>query len=315
MKEIIHIVGLNNEYKNDFISKLLLIDQNFNIIDIDNITQQINNDKKLSKLIDLYEKIKNDKNKSKSIANDINSNWARELQSKLNKLLVTDKNSILIGLTTSIINTGSPKILINLPTNYKFIVEIDLIDNAKQIIKNNLKEYKNEIVNGKFPLEYLNLDYLIKRREQLNQIYIKNLYIEKKIEDILKFLKENVTNNTNTKPKSKILYYASDIEHKKTITQKNITLYSNDILSILSVFNINNFEYNPELKIIKELEKDSLIELEKDCYVYEITDIDDIFFDGKNFKNNKKLKINKMTYIDCVYQVLEKYGIKFMKYK
>ena len=181
MKEIIHIVGLNNEFKNDFILKIKNIDPNYNIIDIDDLTQRITNDSKLAKLYDDYEKNKLDKNKSKNISSNINDEWARDLQSKLNKLLSgNNNNTIIIGLTTSVINTGVPKIYINIPTNYKFIVEIDLIENAKQIIKSNLKEYKNQIINGKFPLEYLNLDFLIKRREQLNNIYTKNLYISKK---------------------------------------------------------------------------------------------------------------------------------------
>ena len=314
MKEIIHIVGINNEFKNDFISKLLSIDPNYNIIDIDDFSSQITNEKKISKLIDEYEKIKNDKNKSKKIASDINTDWSRELQSKLNKALnSTDKNTILLGLTTSIINLGSPKININFPTNYKFIIDVDLLENAKQHIKNNLKEYKHEIINGKFPLEYLNLDFLIKRREQLNNVYIKNLYIPKKMEDVLKFLRDHVPNLD--KIKAKKLYYASTDEFNKTINQKNLTLFNDDILAILSVFNLNNYDYDHEQKIIKEINKDSLKDLDKDCYIYEITDINDVFFDGDNFKNNKKLKINKMTYLESVYSVLQKYGIKFIKYK
>jgi hypothetical protein len=82
MKEIIHIVGLNNEYKENFKLNILKIDPNYNIIDIDDITQKINNDKKINKLYDEYEKNKLDKHKSKKIADDINNEWARELQLK-----------------------------------------------------------------------------------------------------------------------------------------------------------------------------------------------------------------------------------------
>lgn len=314
MKEIIHIVGLNNEFKNDFISKLQSIDPNYNIIDVDDLTQKITNDKKIACLYDNYDKFKNDKVKSKSIANDINNEWARELQSKLNKLLSsTDKNSILIGLTTSVINTGSTKIYISLPTNYKFIIEIDTIENAKHIIRNNLKDYKHEIINGKFPLEYLDLNFLIKRREHLNQIYTKNLYIPKKMDDVLKFFKEHVPNLDNIKAKK--LYYVSDKEFIKYITTKNLNLYNDDIVSIINFFKSANFEYDRENKILKELSKDSIKELDKDCYIYEFTDLNDIFFDGENYKNNKKIKINKSTYIENVYQLFEKYGIKFIKYK
>ena len=60
MKEIIHIVGLNNEYKKDFILKIHQIDPNYNIIDIDDITQKINSSPKIAKLYDEYEKVKMD---------------------------------------------------------------------------------------------------------------------------------------------------------------------------------------------------------------------------------------------------------------
>jgi len=314
MKEIIHIVGLNNEYKKDFIFKIHQIDPNYNIIDIDDITQKINSSPKIAKLYDEYEKIKIDKVKSKNVSTNINTEWSRELQLKLNKTLsLTTYNTILIGLTTSVINTGQPKIYIDLPTNYKFIIDIDVTENAKQIIRNNLKEFKNEIINGNFPLDFLNLDYLIKRRDQLNQVFLKNMYIVKKIEDILKFLKEHIQQTEKNTVKK--LYYASDREINKYITTKGITFYDNEIIAILNLFTLADLKYDRSTKTVIELSKDSLKELEKDCYIYEITDLNSIFFDGDNFKNNKKVKINKDTYVDCTYDVLQKLGIKFNKYK
>ena len=47
---------------------------------------------------------------------------------------------------------------------------------------------------------------------------------------------------------------------------------------------------------------------------YEITDFKDVFFDGDNYKNNKKIKFNKSTYINCVQDTLTNFGIKFIKY-
>jgi len=314
MKEIIHIVGLNNDYKADFINKLLSINPNYNIIDIDSITQIISNEPKYKKLYDEYDKIKFDKVKAKPIINNVNDLWAKELQLRLNKLLAgTEKDSILIGLTTSVINNGVPKIYINLPTNYKFIIDIDLIDNAKQIIKNNLKEYKHDIINGKFPLDYLSLDFLIKRREQLNQIYTKNLYIGKKMEDILKFLKEHIP--SLDKLRTKKLYYASDEEFTKYISKKNTTFFNDEVSAILSLLNVPDLSYNSKDKTITELSKNGLKELEKDCYIYEFTELDDVFFDGDNYKNNKKIKINKSTYINSIYETLNNFGIKLIKYK
>jgi DNA-binding transcriptional regulator YbjK len=320
MKEIIHIVGLNNEYKDDFISQLNKKENSmrYTFIDIDDITQKITNETKMSKLYDEYEKIKNsdDKNKLKNVSTTINTEWARELQSKLNKLINSSENDIvIIGLTTSVINNGQPKIHIDLPTNYKFIVDIDLTENAKQIVRNNLKEYKNQIVNGTFPLEFLDLKFLIKRREQLNQIYLKNLYILRKVDDIIKFLKEHIPNAE--KVKSKKLYYASFNEITKYITEKNVCLFDDEIKAILELFKLSNFIYEKgggggNDKVIKETNKNSLKDLEKDCHLYEIVDLKDVFFDGDNFKNNKKLKINKNTYLESVYSSLCSFGVKFV---
>ena len=315
MKEIIHIVGLNNEYKEDFISQLNKKENNvkYDFIDIDDITQKITNETKMSKLYEEYDKLKisDDKNKLKNVSTNINIEWARELQSKLNKLINSSQNDIIIfGLTTSVINNGVPKIHIDLPTNYKFIVDIDLIENGKQIIRNNLKEYKNQIINGTFPLEFLDLKFLIKRREQLNQIYIKNLYILRKVEEILKFLKEHIPNTE--KVKSKKLYYASHNEITKYITEKNICLFDDEIKAILELFKLSEFKYDRGDKTIKETIKNSLKDLEKDCHLYEIVDLKDVFFDGNYFKNNKKLKINKYTYIESVYSNLNTFGIKFI---
>jgi hypothetical protein len=321
MKEIIHIVGLNNEYKEDFISQLKSTENSikYSFIDIDDITQKITNETKMSKLYDEYEKIKltDDKVKIKNLSIDINTEWARELQSKLNKLINSSENNIiLIGLTTSVINNGQPKIHVELPTNYKFIVDIDLTDNAKQIVKNNLKEYKNQIINGTFPLEFLDLKFLIKRREALNQLYIKNLYILRKVEDIIKFLKEHIPNSQNL-TKSKKLYYASFNEITKFITEKNVLLFDDEIKAILELFKYSQFKYEKvdcesEEKIIKETIKNSLKDLEKDCHLYEIVDLKDVFFDGDNFKNNKKIKINKNTYLESVYSSLCSFGVKFI---
>ena len=96
MKEIIHIVGLNNEYKKDFIFKIHQIDPNYNIIDIDDITQKINSSPKIAKLYDEYEKVKIDKVKSKTVSTNINTEWSRELQLKLNKMLSLTTNDTII---------------------------------------------------------------------------------------------------------------------------------------------------------------------------------------------------------------------------
>ena len=139
------------------------------------------------------------------------------------------------------------------------------------------------------------------------------MYIVKKTEDILKFLREHIQQTEKNIVKK--LYYASNSEINKYITTKGLTLYDNEIIAILNLFKLADLKYDRSTKTVIELSKDSLKELEKDCYIYEITDLNSVFFDGDNFKNNKKVKINKNTYVDCTYDVLQKLGIKFNKYK
>jgi hypothetical protein len=137
------------------------------------------------------------------------------------------------------------------------------------------------------------------------------------IDDIIKFLKEHIPNAE--KVKTKKLYYASHNEITKFITDKNAILFDDEIKAILELFKLSGFVYeknasssNGGEKIIKETIKNSLKDLEKDCHLYEITDLKDVFFDGDNFKNNKKLKINKNTYLESVYSSLCTFGVKFV---
>ena len=96
----------------------------------------------------------------------------------------------------------------------------------------------------------------------------------------------------------------------------SVAFCTNSLISAWgSILSLANLKYDRSTKTVIELSKDSLKELEKDCYIYEITDLNSVFFDGDNFKNNKKVKINKNTYVDCIYDVLQKLGIKFNKYK
>jgi hypothetical protein len=100
-----------------------------------------------------------------------------------------------------------------------------------------------------------------------------------------------------------------------------VCLFDDEIKAILELFKLSGFIYEKGgggggggggEKIIKETNKNSLKDLEKDCHLYEIVDLKDVFFDGDNFKNNKKLKINKNTYLESVYSSLCSFGVKFV---
>ena len=45
-------------------------------------------------------------------------------------------------------------------------------------MENNLDNHRKEIIDGLFPLDYLNIDFLIKKREDLLNIYTKLGYEE-----------------------------------------------------------------------------------------------------------------------------------------
>ena len=157
-----HIAGIN-----DILKKQIF--ENFNnefvhIIDLDILSEKIINSCEMTRLFTVYNDLKDKKNdKYKEADKRMNQLWKSEFTKNLNQYLEIhhDKKVIFLGF---IHHFKSICRKIEIPTNNKFFLKIDYTKNAKQIIENNLDQYRNEIINGIYPLKYLEIDFITKKK-------------------------------------------------------------------------------------------------------------------------------------------------------
>ena len=190
-----HIIGLNTKTKKYFIENIN--NKEFNIIDLDQINNNILVDSKLDKFYEQFTKLKEIKNdKYKEVEKKMTLFWKNSFYEKINELISKNKKNIFIGVNN---HYKMPSNKISLNTKNNFIVLSDLKEDIKILIENNIDNNRNEIINGNFPLEFLNFDFLLKKRDIIITSYKKNGYIEKKLDDIILILNSLIkdTNNEN----------------------------------------------------------------------------------------------------------------------
>ena len=173
---ICHIIGLNSQLKKNLDD----LKNDFNIIDLDIINQKIVSDTYLNNLYERFEKLKKEKNdKYKDVEKKITIYLESEFYKQINEVASSKKKNICIG---SNIHYKMSSKRINLNTTNNFIIKSDLLEEIKLIIRTNLDTYKEQIINGEFPLEYLDSKFLIKKKELIITSYKKLGYIEKTFE-------------------------------------------------------------------------------------------------------------------------------------
>jgi len=321
-----HIVGLNNKIKDKIIELLKSKNFHFEIIDLDDITQNIINDKNMNLMYDKYEdyfqksKLKGtnkiNTTKYKEIEKKMSEYWKNKFKLILEKEVkkIKNKKIILIGLNTHFKNS---RIFVKIDCKLKFFIRLDLVDNAKHVIENNLDIHRNEIIEGTFPLEYLEIDFLIKKRENLLGIYKKNGYELKSITSIMKIINNNNDfdiNNINE------LYYASRDKKVKKINVSNerIIAYNVPWLAALSCMDCKNLKkgFKKNNGFIKQEKRGGFNELKKECYLYKVEKNN--FYHHENgkgikFVSNQQTKILENYYIKDMYEYLIDNGIKLIK--
>ena len=325
-----HISGLQNFIKKELITKF----PNYIFKDLEDYTQIIINDKNMQALIQRYEyylekskssnvtKLQSKQfiKKSKDIERQMNNYWKTKINYYIIDLINKSdpkKKIILLGNCNFFKNI---RIFINIQTNLKIFIDDNSNDNIKDIIKNNLDQYRNDIINGNYNLEQLNYNYLIKKREILKLIYIKNGYSLKTYDNLIKLLliNNNIIDNPN------ILYYASDIDYNKKINLSKIIAYSDDWISLVSSIKtkqiIKGFENDDHSKpFIQELEPNLLSKLKCKTFLYVINNTSlfvPIFTKNYIYKyeTNKSVQIYKKLQIDNIYNILKEKKIKLIEY-
>ena len=315
-----HVVGINSILKGKLINFLSSKKINLNVIDLDLITDSINQSKEMNEFYNEYEelsekiKIKSNNKKLKDLEKNMANYWKDQFDKNLDSQINKSKNkSILIGLSTYFKNQ---RVNVKIDTKLKFFVRVDLIEHAKNIIENNLNNYKDEIINGNFPLDLLNLDHLIQKRENLIEIYKKLGYEIRSLSSIIEYIASNLNFDLNN---VKELYFASDKKFTKKVDINDVKGigYTIPWLAIVSSLDNKNLSkgFKNKKPFLKMNEYATSKILDKDCYLYQICP--DNFYHNKNgkgvkFVTNSSFKINESYYIDNIRKYLDENEIKII---
>jgi hypothetical protein len=321
MKNIFaHIAGVNIESKE--LIKKSFSKKIFEIIDLDIITEKIINDKNMLYLYNRDEFYKNklkDQNLSKlnikqvnnvikKIDQKMNLYWKVNFDNAINNLISKiDKLIIVIGYNTYFKNH---KIFVNINTNHKYIKKVNLIDHAKNVVSTNLKEYYEDIINGDFPLEYLNHQMIIKKRNNLVIQYQKMEYQLDTINNIINAIE--IAYNTDV---PNMLYFASKENFNKKIMlkQNKIIAYEDQWIALISALSNNNISKGysssgqPYVKCNPSI-------LNIPIYLYLITDTKSFSpIPTKNklykYQSAKQITIDKKVLIDNIHDKLKELRI------
>lgn len=167
---ICHIVGINNFIKESFLEYMEQHYKEIIIYDLDNITNMIRNTKEMVDLCTDLDKTHKNSNNRTNLSKQVNNLWKSSFLSKIEKILNINmgKHIIFIGLSTFHKNH---KLKIKIDTKNNFFLKYDPKKNAQNIIEYNLDKYKKNIINGSFPLKYLDFVFLVNQRERLINIY------------------------------------------------------------------------------------------------------------------------------------------------
>jgi len=308
--KIFHIGGITELYKQELIDKLKKLKM-FVIYDLDIETEKIYKMKDIQNKIKELETVK--LAKKKKMENEITEQWKDKLDEYIKKCIKDNSGTYGIIFIGNTLNIKHMKIKVTIPdTNpmHKFFLKVNLKQNAQEIIKFNLKNYHDDIVEGEFPLDYINLEYLINSRELLQKGYQKLNYNIVPLDKIYYFFEHGI----NVK-KPDMLYVVLKEEHLKDIvSKKKIYAFSDDWIALSSIGVGIERGYNDGIAYVKEKTKGSYKKLHTSCYIYVVPSTSFLSMDNNNtkFQTDKKIKIIKSMAIDNVYEKLKEMKIKFL---
>lgn len=303
-----HLVGLNPYAKKDFISNLN--EKIFNVIDLDDINQEILKDKQLDKMYHQFQKLKSDKNdKYKEVDKKMSQFWEKNFIDGIEKQISPKKINILVGQNN---HYKSLNKRVNIDCTNKFIVKSDTDEEVKAWIKYNLDNYREEIIQGNFPLDYINYDFLHKKRLAIESIYKKIGYIEKSLEQINTII--NLIESSTKKTSQEIWvsmkepYNIGSLIHPKVNESNKITGYSEPNIALLGSINFTNGEvkktFDGEEITLKEIKPQSMKKLKTRRFLYLVdskTFIPHETGNGKKFFSQVPVKVLAKEKIDNVY--------------
>jgi hypothetical protein len=303
-----HLVGLNPYSKKEFVDKLNK--KIFNVIDLDVINQEILKDQQLDKLYHQFQKLKSDKNdKYKEVDKKMSQFWETNFIDGIEEQIAQKRINILVGQNN---HYKSLNKRVNIDCTNKFIVKSDTDDEVKAWIKYNLENYKEEIIQGNFPLDYINYDFLHKKRLAIESIYKKIGYIEKSMDQINTIINliESSTKKTSQEMwvSMKEPYNIGSLIHPKVNESNKITGYSEPNIALLGSINFTIGEvkrtFDGEEITLKEIKPQSMKKLKTRRFLYLVdgkTFMPHETGNGKKFFSQVPVKVLAKEKIDNVY--------------
>lgn len=337
MPIICHIVGMNNAMRREFMKDMK--DTNIKVIDLDELSYKIN---KLPEI----KKLKHKKSWGTNLK--IGSLWKHHMNEKLEKI-GKKANVILLGLSTY---AYDHRIKLNIDTSNKYFINIDSNKNAKKIIEFNLDHYRKHIINGHFPLRYLDHDYLDDQRTKIQKTYKSMGYNLKSPTVIKRWVNNRKTTKISKKKslsnfeqdagyKSNVMYIGSKVSHDKVIKNRKVIRrskrrmceffdkekaqlngYAEKWLAIISsIDNVNNYVRKGFLKkrdkmipFIQEKYEGAFAHLDDSCYLYTVPQ----GYFGKKSKYRAKasneLHILNKKRVSNIFDEIRRNGIRTFNY-
>jgi len=307
-----HIVGINNKIKKSFLDEIKNIQHNINIIDIDEISKKVLHEKQYNIIYDEY---LSSENKIQNLSK-LSAYWKNRISNEIEKLINGEYN-ILIGMITFYLDL---RVKVNLTVEIinKFFINSNTETHIKNLIEHNLEIYKKDIINGQFPLKYLDYEFLKSQREHVREVYMTRDYKLKSYDEILQFIKNKITlQNSGLKDP---VYFASfkRYEGKIDFISNTIVGYSDKWLSLISLFPRSKFKRGITFKnnqmrpFIEETGPLNMSELNKCCYLYEMIPSEKVDEHRYLIEDNKFIK---RYYVSNIKSELDMYETIFEKYK
>jgi len=280
-KILSHIVGLPNNLKEQFINDFKTFNNNKNvsIVDLDDITKNIIAEKNIIILYNKLDELNDKKTKGqnriinkniKDIESKINDYWKSKIDNFLIKEINKGKNIICLGLSTYFKNH---KIGIKIITPNKLFIKLNLFENARNIVRDNIDINRNEIIMGTFDLNYLDINFLVRKREELQFTYQNMGYQIKSYNDICKIVQLALHN-----------FHATDglffVDHKlfnktELKKKKNIIAYTSEWLAIISIIKDGIVKgFDKGTPYIQEKKQNTLDQLNEPIYLYYTSNVD-----------------------------------------
>lgn len=270
-KIICHIVGTDDDDKKKILN-FCNSNKKFEFIDLDIINGEILENEEMDKLFKQYNRFKMSNNdKFKETFKKMTKYWEENLVLKVSNNITNRKKAILVGKNHHF-RFISKKIDFNVSN--KFIIEKDKKIITKNIIKKNIDQNYNSIINGTYPLENLDFKKQQNKFNNFEKSYLKSGYSKIKINDLVDIFKHHQKN----KIKGKGLWISLNEDYNVGSlihpNKSKIYGFTDPVLSLIESFNLketcNTGLSDEKVKSIN-IDKSKIDIFKKSRYIYYVS--------------------------------------------